>query len=156
MTCFGPVTGPSSVIWDGSGIGVDDMTAQQPMILVVDDDTDVLETTGLMLRTRGFEVLTAISGPEAMAICERYPGQIDAVVADLSIPGDHSRFTHQIAARYPTIKIIYATGIPRHIALSSGLVAPDAPYLEKPVSPDVLERLIRGQVTGFIPARDIW
>jgi CheY-like chemotaxis protein len=132
------------------------MTTQQPMILVVDDDADVLETTGFMLRTRGFEVLTATSGPAALDICARYPGQIDAVVADLSIPGDHSRFTREIAVQYPNIKIIYMTGIPRHIALSSGLVEPDAPYLEKPVSADVLERLIRGQVTGFIPARDIW
>ena len=132
------------------------MPTQQLMILVVDDDTDVLQTTALMLRSRGIEVLSATSGPEAVEICRRYPGQINAVVADLSIPGDHSNFTQTIAEDYPDIKIIYATGIPRHIALSSGLVRPDAPYLEKPVSPDLLESLIRGQVTKFVPARDFW
>ena len=132
------------------------MTAQKPMILVVDDDTDVLQTTSIMLRPRGFEILTATNGPEAIEICRRYPGEIDAVVADLSIPGDHSNFTRTIAEDFPAIKIIYATGIPRHIALSSGLVRPEAPYLEKPTNADVLESLIRGQVTRFIPARDIW
>ncbi|MFG1604434.1 response regulator [Actinoplanes sp. NPDC049265] len=126
------------------------------MILVVDDDLDVLQTTSMMMRNRGFEILTATNGPEALELCRRFRGQIDAVVADLSIPGDHSNFTHTVAVEHPNIKIIYVSGIPRHIALSSGLVEPEAPYVEKPVSPDVLESLIRGQVTGFIPARDIW
>ena len=59
-------------------------------------------------------------------------------------------------AEHPDVRIIYASGIPRHIALASGLVEPDAPYLEKPVSADLLESLIRGQVTKFVPARDSW
>lgn len=132
------------------------MTMHQLTILLVDDDLDVLDTTSLMMRTRNFEVLTATNGPEALDICRRFRGQIDAVVADLSIPGDHSGFTHTVAREFPRVKIIYASGIPRHIALASGLVEPGAPYMEKPVTPDVLESLIRGQVTGFIPARDIW
>jgi CheY-like chemotaxis protein len=127
-----------------------------PMILVVDDDLDVLQTTAMMMRNRGFEMLTATNGPEALELCRRFRGQLDAVIADLSIPGDHSNFTHTVAAEFPNVKIIYVSGIPRHIALSSGLVEPGAPYVEKPVSPDTLESLIRGQVTGFIPARDIW
>jgi CheY-like chemotaxis protein len=132
------------------------MTMYHPTILVVDDDLDVLQTTELMMSGRGFEILTATNGPDALELCRRHNGQIDAVVADLSIPGDHSHFTRTVAVDFPKIKIIYASGIPRHIALSSGLVEPGAPYIEKPVSADLLESLIRGQVTGFIPARDIW
>jgi DNA-binding NtrC family response regulator len=128
----------------------------QPMILVVDDDHDVLQTTALMLRARDFEVLTASSGAEAMEICRRYPDQIDAVIADLSIPGDSSNYTQAIAEAFPDIRLIYATGIPRHIALTTGMVQPGAPYLEKPVSPDMLESLIRGQITKFVKARDLW
>jgi DNA-binding NtrC family response regulator len=129
----------------------------QPMVLVVDDDPDVLQTTALMLRKRDFEVLTAHNGRDAMSLCDRYAEQIDAVVADLSIPGDRSNYHQAIATERPSIKLIYATGIPRHIALSSGLVRPEVPYLEKPVSPDTLENLIRGrQVAKFVPAREVW
>ena len=129
---------------------------QKLMVLVVDDDTDVLQTTALMMRARDFETLTATDGSQALELCARYAGQIDAVIADLSIPGDHTNFTRTIRSDYPNIRIIYATGIPRHIALASGLVDPAAPYVEKPASADTLESLIRGQVTGFIKARDLW
>jgi CheY-like chemotaxis protein len=128
----------------------------QPTILLVDDDVDVLQTTALMLSARGYRTVTATNGNEAVEICRRDSEHIAAVIADLSIPGDHSQYTQVIAAQFPSIKIIYATGIPRHIALSAGLVKPDAPYLEKPINADLLDSLIHSQVTKFIPARDLW
>jgi CheY-like chemotaxis protein len=118
----------------------------QPTILVVDDDPDILETTAFALRKRGFDVLGAHDGPTAVEICRERQGQVDALVADLSIPGDQSRFPTTIAAEFPTIKIVYATGIPRHIALSTGMVQANAPYLQKPVDADLLASVLRGEL----------
>ncbi|MEU4241188.1 response regulator [Actinoplanes sp. NPDC026619] len=112
----------------------------------MDDDVDILETTEHALRRRGFEVLGASNGAVAVDLCRQHQGEIDAVVADLSLPGEQNRYTRTIATEFPAIKIVYATGIPRHIALSTGLVPPDAPYLQKPVDADLLSSVLRGQL----------
>lgn len=112
---------------------------EQPVILIVDDDSDVLDTMAHVLGRRGFRVLTATGKTEALALCAQHPGQIAALVADLSLPGDvPGGLAKAVAESYPNIRIMYASGIPRQIALSQGLVRPDAPYLVKPVTPDLL------------------
>ena len=116
----------------------------QPMILIVDDDPDVLATTAHMLRVRGFRVVTATDKAAALAACQQAAGQIDALVADLSLPGDLAGdMARSVGAACPQVKTVYVTGIPRHVAVGSGLVRPDAPYLEKPVDPEVLSGVLR-------------
>jgi CheY-like chemotaxis protein len=125
----------------------------RPVVLVVDDDRDVLDTTAHMLSVRGFTVLTAASGADALEVCRRRRGAIDALVADRSLPGETGHVAGPITAQCPGIKVVYATGIPRHIALTAGLVQPDSPYLPKPVDPDVLAGLRRTPLTRFAPDR---
>jgi CheY-like chemotaxis protein len=131
-------------------------TSNKPMILVVEDDVDVLDATAHGLTARGFEVLTATNGAAAIDICHEYQARIEAVVADLSLPGDHGGAARRIAAGFPHLKMVYASGIPRHVALSTGLVQPEAPYLEKPVDPDLLARVLRGSIATLAPDRDPW
>ena len=122
----------------------------QPIVLVVDDDEDVQETMAHMLDVRGFRVLTAADSESALEICRQQGGRVDVLIADLSLPGDKGgRLGRRVATEFPHIKIIFATGIPRYMALSTGLVAPDAPYLEKPINPDVLATLMRGMLPQF-------
>ena len=91
------------------------------------------------LEQRGFQVLPAPDHRTATTICQELQGQIDILIADLSLPGEVTGgFARWMASVYPSTKIVYVSGIPRHVALSTGLVQPGAPYLEKPVHPDVL------------------
>ncbi|WP_250036328.1 response regulator [Paractinoplanes maris] len=115
-----------------------------PLVLVVDDDPDFQEMLTHTLKKRGFRVLTALDSETAMATCREHAGAIDAMLADLSLPGDLTGgLARRVAAEFPGITTVFVTGIPRYIALGSGLVPPDAPYLEKPVSPDTLAGLLR-------------
>jgi CheY-like chemotaxis protein len=56
-------------------------------VLVVDDEAIVLETTQSVLEHRGYEVLSASSGAEAVAIFRREAPHIRLVILDLSMPG---------------------------------------------------------------------
>ncbi|MEU8819223.1 response regulator [Actinoplanes sp. NPDC048796] len=124
------------------------MSGYKPGVLVVDDDPDVLAAMAHMLQTRGFRVLTAGEGDTAVALCQQH-GDIDVLVADLSLPGDlNGNLARRVTAIHPHIKVVFATGVPRTIALAMGLVQPQAPYLEKPVSPDILESAIRLSLTS--------
>ncbi|WP_127503893.1 response regulator [Actinoplanes solisilvae] len=118
-----------------------------PVVLVVDDDLDFLDTMTHQLGVRGFRVLTAPDSESAMTVCEQEGDAIDVLIADLSLPGDlNGSLARRVSAAYPTVKIVYATGVPRHIAVATGLVPPTAPYLEKPVSADILSGLMRSLI----------
>ena len=115
-----------------------------PVVLVVDDDEDVRDTTSLILGTRGFEVLVAASTKEAMEICDARGGRVDALIADLSLPGEGTgELASTVTGAYPAIRVIYATGIPRHVAMNLGLVQPGVPYLEKPLSGEILVNVLQ-------------
>jgi two-component system, OmpR family, KDP operon response regulator KdpE len=55
-----------------------------PRVLVVDDEPNILSTLAPLLRTRGYEVLTAMTGRAAIETAERE--KPDLVVLDLGLP----------------------------------------------------------------------
>jgi DNA-binding response OmpR family regulator len=59
--------------------------ATTPVILCVDDDEAVLLTLKLLLEASGFQVLTATSGNEALAIFNSQA--VDLVLLDYAMPG---------------------------------------------------------------------
>nr|GID90220.1 hypothetical protein Ade03nite_91440 [Actinoplanes derwentensis] len=129
-----------------------------PLVLVVDDDVDVRDTMVHTLGQRGFDVIVASGKVEAMALFQQYQDRISVLVADISLPGEKpGDLARAVAASYPRIKIVYVTGIPRHIALAAGIVGSEVPYLAKPVSPDVLAGLLQGLLPRFAaPPRGDW
>jgi DNA-binding response OmpR family regulator len=60
------------------------MTVAKKRVLVVDDDRDVLESVRAALATRGYEVLVASDGAEALARVER--DRPDLMVLDMVMP----------------------------------------------------------------------
>ncbi|MFI7599992.1 response regulator [Actinoplanes sp. NPDC049681] len=128
-------------------------------VLMVDDDADVLDTTAHMLATRGFRVFTAPDQESALRVCREQEGRIDALIADLSLPGDsRGDLARAVSTEYPAMHVIYISGIPRHVALAQGLVRPDAPYLEKPAQPDVLASVLQSLLSENVgaPAPATW
>ncbi|MEV4639746.1 response regulator [Actinoplanes sp. NPDC049548] len=122
-------------------------------VLMVDDDADVLETTAHMLAVRGFRVFTALDSESAMQVCREQEGRIDVLIADLSLPGDsRGDLARSITSVYPAMHVIYISGIPRHVALTQGLVDPQAPYLEKPAQPAVLASIVQSLLTEQVSA----
>jgi CheY-like chemotaxis protein len=56
-----------------------------PIVLCVDDDVDLLRVMEILLKRRGFEVVTASSGSNALEIFQRV--RCSAVVLDYLMPG---------------------------------------------------------------------
>ena len=55
-----------------------------PKILIVDDEPSLLATIAPLLRSRGYDVMTAMSGHAALDAAER--DQLDLIVLDLGLP----------------------------------------------------------------------
>jgi DNA-binding response OmpR family regulator len=81
-----------------------------PAILVLDDDDQVRETIGAMLIDAGFEITTAATGWEAVALIEEKP--FDLVVADIQLPGgfDGLDMARHVRMRFPALKCLFISG----------------------------------------------
>lgn len=69
---------PKPVARDLSGVG---------RILFVEDEDAVRGIAARLLRARGYEVIEARDGEEALALAEQYAGQIDLMISDVIMPG---------------------------------------------------------------------
>ncbi len=106
----------------------------QPTVLLVDDDPFMLAVLGDMLADEPLRVLSAASGPEALALLER--GPVEVILCDQAMPGmNGTEVLAQVAARHPRTVRLMLTGqqdmAEIEAALRSGVA--DAHYA-KPVS----------------------
>src|SRR5947209_20133222 len=85
------------------------MTQAPANILVVDDETPIRTTMADILRRRGYEVVTAASGEEALGLIHQRP--FDLLLLDLRLPGlsglDVAQRAHEIQ---PDAAVIILTG----------------------------------------------
>jgi two-component system cell cycle sensor histidine kinase/response regulator CckA len=56
-------------------------------ILFVEDEDSVRGIAAKLLRARGYEVIEAADGEEALALAEQHAGQIDLLISDVIMPG---------------------------------------------------------------------
>ena len=116
-------------------------------ILLVDDYPDALETWGLFLRMKGYEVVTAPDGRSAVqAAIEAHP---DLIVMDLDLPGMSGVEAARVLRQRPDtaeIPMIAATGFSHKGQLDEAEHAGFNIILIKPCEPEALidhiERLI--------------
>jgi two-component system, cell cycle sensor histidine kinase and response regulator CckA len=87
-----------------------DHTGQGTILLVEDEDgLRTLNARGLM--SRGYTVLEAANGVEAMALLEKIGGAVDLVVSDVVMPEmDGPTLLKEMRKRNPELKIIFVSG----------------------------------------------
>jgi DNA-binding NtrC family response regulator len=110
-------------------------------VLLVDDDSEFVETLSDRMTARGLDVDTATSGPEAIAKVEE--GSYDAIVVDLMMPGmDGIETLKQMLKVNPDLQIILLTG---HATVEKGVQAVKigaSDFLEKPANlADLLKKI---------------
>jgi CheY-like chemotaxis protein len=80
-------------------------------ILMVDDEKSVRETTALLLRNKGYKVVTAEDGVKAVEYYKTSWQHIDLVILDMNMPVMNGRDAFiAMRAMNPDIKAILATG----------------------------------------------
>ncbi|MDE3164660.1 MAG: response regulator, partial [Acidobacteriota bacterium] len=102
-------------------------------ILVVEDQDAVREFASGSLRERGFQVLQAADGWEALTVASRHPEAIDVLLTDVVLPGINGReLATRLRAVRPRIRIIYTSGYDRELIAEQGVLQPGVAYLPKP------------------------
>jgi DNA-binding NtrC family response regulator len=127
------VAGPSK-IW---GVNMEKMT-----IMLVDDEERFLSTTKKLLSKKGIDLLTALSGVEAL---EKLSSQIiHVVILDVKMPGmDGMTTLREIKRRFPLVEVIMLTGHATVESAVEGLKSGATDYLMKPA--DIEELLEKAE-----------
>lgn len=82
---------------------------ERTRILIIEDDTRLLEATRLVLEEEGFEVTTATDGSYAVSAFRQRPAAI--VLCDMFMPGQEGIETiQQLRREFPSVKIIAMSG----------------------------------------------
>jgi PAS domain S-box-containing protein len=111
-----------------------DIADHAPRILIVDDERMNRQLLAVMLAPEGFQLLTASSGEEALAMVAKQ--QPDVILLDVMMPGtDGYRVAGQIKANLDTknIPIIMITALNNRDARMQALSAGAEDFLTKPV-----------------------
>jgi two-component system chemotaxis response regulator CheY len=122
------------------------------VVLVVDDSTTVRKFVAASLNMKGFRVVTAADGVEAL---ERMPAEkFDLIITDLNMPDmDGFEFIRTLreTPEYREIPIIVLSSMTdlknKDYALELGALA----FLEKPLSAEAIQREVFRFVNKTIP-----
>jgi CheY-like chemotaxis protein len=128
-------------------------------ILIVDDEDMIRQLAGATLRSRGYTVLQAEDGQQAIDLYSRELDRIDLIVLDLTMPilSGHEAFRHLLELN-PRVKVLFASGyaVEQLSDLEKELMAG---FVKKPYRPNELVLAVeealqrRGQPGAVDPQR---
>jgi PAS domain S-box-containing protein len=102
-------------------------------ILVVDDNSGVLEEATEQLTRLGYDVVSASSGAEALAVLERGE-KVDLLFTDVVMPGDIAGrdLADKATELRPGLKVLFASGYFEGALVSKGALETDVQFIAKP------------------------
>ncbi|MFH0997360.1 MAG: response regulator [Pseudomonadota bacterium] len=112
-------------------------------ILLVDDEVPFVETMTKRLNKRGFDILIAHTGPDALDQLSRHRG-IEVVILDVKMPGmDGVQTLEEIKRRFPITEVIMLTGHATVESAIEGMKLGAFDFLMKPCDMEQLVSKVR-------------
>ncbi len=113
-------------------------------ILLVEDEAQVRRLASRVLRGRGYRVLEAANGQQALELAEAHTGVIALLVSDVVMPGlSGPVLAERLEQRRGVLPVLFVSGFSDSgPAVANGRTGP-AGFLPKPYSPDVLAGRVR-------------
>lgn len=127
---------------------VEEPAATGGTVLLVEDEPAVLSLAARVLRGRGYEVLQARDGSEALQVHEEHEGPIDILITDVVMPKlGGPELVGRLQKVRPQTRIIYMSGYTDNKTVRDMMADSSVHFLQKPFSPAALAELTR-QVLG--------
>ena len=112
-------------------------------MLVVDDNSDIAESTSLVLKLAGYEVKTVLSGQDAIDVAPAFQPAI--VLLDIGMPGLDGYAVARHLKGEPKLKDAWLIAVSGYGTAADRVRTKQAGFdrhLVKPVDPLVLQRLL--------------
>jgi hypothetical protein len=131
-----------------------DTRAVKPIVLVVDDEPAVIQLVVRMLEPGGYEILTAHSGEEALAIGATSTRPIDLLLTDLRMPEMSGRqLATEMRKTQFGLRVVYLTGHCDDLFGDLTLLEPHEAFIEKPISPTGVREAVALHLFGTLTPR---
>lgn len=118
-------------------------------ILLVEDSTGVRSLMRYALQQKGYSVLEAKHGREALEISGQHVGPIHLLLTDLVMPGlSGPQVVTQLESDRPDMRVLYMSGYSEDMWGDQRILDGEHRMLQKPFPPDVLARTVREVLDG--------
>lgn len=104
-------------------------------ILVVEDDPAVSSLVSRVLSDKGYELLQASNGMEALEVWEQAQGNIDLILTDVVMPiSGGADLVHELRQRGVSPRVLFASGYTNNALATLRALGDEVDLLEKPFS----------------------
>ena len=113
-------------------------------VLLVEDQEGIRDLVQEFLRRKGYTVLHAVDGDDALRIAAEHKDQIHLLVTDVVMPNiGGQELARRLTPLRPQMKVLFMSGYPDHASLGEESVDKNVPVLLKPFLLDALARTVR-------------
>ena len=114
------------------------------VVLVVEDEPALVSIYQRALERRGYQVLSARNGEEALQILDAQGGQVDLVLSDIVMPGMSGReLVWRLRESKPEVQIILASGYADQDGALQMMEDQGVCFVAKPVDLNVLLGIVK-------------
>jgi signal transduction histidine kinase/CheY-like chemotaxis protein len=118
-------------------------------LLLVEDEEGVRKLLTHVLRRRGYKVIEASNGEEALRLFDSHRASISLVLTDMVMPHMSGReLGEKLRVLSSELKIIYMSGYTDDVLVRTGALGPGMSFLQKPLRPEVLAAKVREALDG--------
>ncbi|MBI2340607.1 MAG: response regulator [Deltaproteobacteria bacterium] len=113
-------------------------------VMVVEDEEKLRKFIGRVLREKGYTVLEAPSGQEALRMSESFPKPVALLVTDVILRGlSGPQTAERLIIERPDMKVLYISGYTDNAIVHHGVLEEGTNFLQKPFTPEALARKVR-------------
>lgn len=131
-------------------IGTDETQVSPPplrgseTVLLVEDEAEVRRLAKLSLEMRGYRVIEASCGSDAIQAVRNANGPIDLLVTDVVMPDIGGRqVADMVRAFQPNVRVLYVSGYTDDAIIRHGVETSEDAFVQKPFTPHTLALRVR-------------
>ena len=137
-----PAVAAADFVQNGSQLQLSDIGKGHEVVLIVDDETDIINISQKILQESGYTVITARSGEEGIA--KYLQNQVDLVLLDVSMPGIGGvKCLRHIMSLSSEAKVIIISGYLLSGQIEEAMTLGAKAFLTKPYSFEELRTTVR-------------
>ena len=113
-------------------------------ILIVEDESSILDVLHLLLGHLGYHVLATASPAEAITLADRERRKIDLLITDVAMPGMNGfELAHALKSSHPHLRVMFISGHTPDGIAHYGELDKKAVFIQKPFTQEVLAAKVR-------------
>ena len=118
-------------------------------ILLVEDDEQVRHLARAILKRKGYSVLAAKNGAEALILLASHDGPVHLLLTDVVMPDMNGReLFRQATETHPNLKVLYMSGYTTNVIVHRGVLDEGVQFIQKPFTVEGLAAKAREVLRG--------